>query len=70
MDPRNLMFVLLFGLGVLATEAFHSSLDIIDTANCGTKPGHTTLISKDDGELICIYRQHGYPFKTQSGRSV
>lgn len=70
MDPRNLLFVLIFGLGVLATEAFHRSLDIVDTASCGTKPGHTTLITKDDGDLICIYRQNGWPFKTTSGRDV
>jgi hypothetical protein len=70
MEWRNFVMILLFVFGILVGDVYNKLLNDIHMSDCGTKPGHTTLVTHDDGELICIYRQNGYPFKTQSGRHV
>lgn len=70
MDFRHLVMALLFVFGVLVGDVYNKLLTDIHVGQCGTKPGHTTLVTQDDGEIICIYRQNGWPFKTTSGRSV
>lgn len=38
--------------------------------SCGDQTGYTTLTSYEHDELICVWRQNSYPFKTLSGRKV
>lgn len=70
MEFRHFVMTLLFVFGILVGDVYNKLMDDIHLGQCGFKPGHTTLITHDDGDLICIYRQNTYPFKTQSGRSV
>lgn len=62
---------LIFGAGIIGTEAFHRYSHIVDVVQCGQyRPGWTTIVAYEDGELICVYRQQDWPQKTHSGRSV
>lgn len=70
MDFRNLAMILVLVFGILIGDGYHKIITEIQTGDCGVKPGHTTLVTEDDGEIICIYRQNGWPFKTTSGRNV
>lgn len=38
--------------------------------SCGDQLGYTTLASYEQDELICVWRQNSYPFKTLSGRKA
>ena len=44
--------------------------DYIHRTSCGEQSGYTTLTSYEQDDLICVWRQNGYPFKTMSGRKV
>jgi hypothetical protein len=70
MEWRNLVLVLVFAFGIVIGDVYHKFVVDMQTSDCGSKPGFTTLVTEDDGEVICIYRQNGYPFKTNSGRHV
>jgi hypothetical protein len=70
MEWRNFVMILLFVFGILVGDVYSRIVHDMKISDCGFKPGHTTLVTEDNGDLICIYRQNGYPFKTQSGRHV
>jgi hypothetical protein len=62
---------LVFVAGVMGTEYFKRYGTYLDELKCGIyKPGWTTVVAYDDGELICVYRQQDWPQKTHSGRST
>ena len=70
MDFRHLVLILVFIWGFAVGDVYNKRMNDMHTLNCGIKPGYTTLVTEEDGEIICIYRQNSYPFKTQSGRNV
>lgn len=70
MEWRNLVLILVFAFGIVIGDVYNRIRIDIHTVDCGVKPGYTTLVTEDDGEIICIYRQNSWPFKTNSGRHV
>ena len=68
---RIILICLVFMAGIAATESFNRYSHHLDVIECGQfKPGWTTIIAYDDGDLICVYRQQDWPQKTISGRNV
>lgn len=70
MEWKNLVLILVFAFGIAIGDVYNRYVVWSNEYDCGYKPGFTTLVTEDDGEVICIYRQNSYPFKTTSGRAV
>jgi hypothetical protein len=66
-----ILICFVFVAGVMATEYGKQYSTYLDTLECGVyKPGWSTVVAYEDGELICIYRQQDWPQRTHSGRAA
>jgi hypothetical protein len=65
------MICMCFAAGVVATDYSKRYALFLDELDCGTyKAGWSTHVTYEHGEVICVYRQQQWPFRTHSGRNV
>lgn len=68
---RIILICFVFIAGIAATEAVKQYSHHLDVLECGVyKPGWSTHVTYDNGDLICVYRQQEWPQRTHSGRNV
>lgn len=62
--------ILGFSLGATFVIIVNNITSHVDTYNCGYMTGYTTHVTYDHGQLVCVWRQNSWPFKTLSGIKV